>query len=233
MSDANDSPPERQRPASRYSAFVGVAFLVLIVVAAINAFRTNEGGVLGAGAAEAGRPLPEFAVPELVDGEDADANVFQDDCETAQDPCPADARRTPACEVDLPNVIRVCDLFDKPLVISFWFSSPDDCPPTQDSVDAAARRYRSQVNFLSVAVRGEREQLSDLVAERGWTVPVGWDRDGAVSNLYRVGVCPTVAFALPGGILREARIGTEELESERLEQSIERLIEASERGPGR
>jgi hypothetical protein len=229
MSDGDDPRAGRQRPASRYSAFVGVAFLVLIVVAAINAFRTDDSGVLGAGAAEAGKPLPEFAVPKLIGGADADANIYQEDCETAQDPCPPDARQTPACEVELPNVIRVCDLFDKPLVISFWFSSPDDCPPTQDSVDAAARRYRNRVNFLSLAVRGERDQLSSLVAERGWTLPVGWDRDGAVSNLYRVGVCPTVAFVLPGGVLREARIGTDELEAERLEQSIERLIAASQR----
>ena len=32
-------------------------------------------------------------------------------------------------------------------------------------------------------------------------MPVGYDRDGAVSDLYRVGGCPTVAFAYPGGIL--------------------------------
>ena len=45
-------------------------------------------------------------------------------------------------------------------------------------------------------------------------MPVGYDADGAVSNLYRVGVCPTVAFAYPGGILREAKIGSEELTEE-------------------
>ncbi len=229
MSDEGDSRAEGRRPSSRYSIFVGIAFLALIAVAALNTFRSNEGGVLGADAAEAGAPLPEFAVPELLGGEDADANIFQDDCETSENPCPDEARRTPACRVDLPRVIRVCDLFDRPLVLSFWFSNPKDCPPTQDAVDEAARRYRDRVNFLSLAVRGDRAELSEIVAERGWTLPVGWDRDGAVSNLYRVGVCPTVAFVYPGGILREARIGTEELVEARLDRGIERLIAASKR----
>ncbi len=221
------------RPPSRYSVFVGIAFLALIAIAAFDTFRSEEGGVLGAGAAETGTKLAEFAVPELIGGADADANVFQNGCETSERPCPADARRTAACAVDLPHVIRVCDLFDRPLVISFWFTDPDDCPPTQDSVDGAARDYRGEVNFLSLAVRGDREQLVELVRERGWTLPVGWDRDGAVSNLYNVGVCPTVAYVLPGGILSEALIGVEELEPARLERSIERLIERSKRAAER
>ena len=218
----------RSRGPSRYSVFVGIAFLALIAIAAFNTFRSEEGGLLGAGGAEPGTELPEFAVPELIGGADADANVFQNGCETSERPCPADARRTSACAVDLPNVIRVCDLFNRPLVISFWFSDPDDCPPTQDHVDAAARRYRGKVNFLSLAVRGDREQLAELVRERGWALPIGWDRDGAVSNLYSVGVCPTLAFVLPGGVLSEALIGVDELEPARLQRSIERLVKASD-----
>ena len=230
MTGDTDSSSSKRRPSSRYSAFVGLAFIALIVIAAINTFESNEGGVLGADETQVGEPLPEFAVPELIGGEDADANVYQDDCESSEVPCPADEQRTPACEVDVPNVIRICDLFDRPLVLSFWFSTPADCPPTQDVVDNAARRYGGRVNFLSLAVRGDREELADIVAGRGWELPVGWDRDGAVSNLYRVGVCPTVAFVLPGGILSEARVGSDELDQRQLDAAIERLIRESERG---
>lgn len=230
MTGDTDSSSSKRRPSSRYSAFVGLAFIALIVIAAINTFESNEGGVLGADERQVGEPLPEFAVPELIGGEDADANVYQDDCESSEVPCPADEQRTPACEVDVPNVIRICDLFDRPLVLSFWFSTPADCPPTQDVVDNAARRYGGRVNFLTLAVRGDREELADIVAERGWELPVGWDRDGAVSNLYRVGVCPTVAFVLPGGILSEARVGSDELDQRQLDAAIERLIRESERG---
>jgi hypothetical protein len=229
MNEEGDSGSDERRPSSRYSTFVGLAFLVVAVIAAVNTFGGDEGGVLGAGEAEIGAPLPEFAVPELIGGEDADANVFQDDCESSQIPCPADEQRTPACQVDVADVIRICDLFERPLVLSFWFSTPAECPPTQDVVDQAARRYRDRVNFLSLAVRGDREDLSRIVTERGWDLPVGWDRDGAVSNLYRVGLCPTVAFVLPGGILSEARIGSDELDRRQLDAAIEGLIHESER----
>ncbi|HEX5956657.1 MAG TPA: hypothetical protein VFY37_12025 [Solirubrobacterales bacterium] len=229
MTGDTDGSSSKRRPSSRYSAFVGLAFIALIVIAAINTFESNEGGVLGADETQVGEPLPEFAVPELIGGEDADANVYQDDCESSEVPCPADEQRTPACRIDVPNVIRICDLFDRPLVLSFWFSTPAECPPTQDAVDNAARRYGGRVNFLSLAVRGDREELADIVAERGWELQVGWDRDGAVSNLYRVGVCPTVAFVLPGGILSEARVGSDELDQRQLDVAIERLIRESQR----
>ena len=38
-------------------------------------------------------------------------------------------------------------------------------------------------------------------------MPVGYDRDGAVAGLYRVGGCPTFAYAYPGGTLQSASIG--------------------------
>jgi hypothetical protein len=220
---------ERLRSTSRYSLWVGLAFIALAVIATLNTIRTDDDGVLGTDATEAGTPLPEFAVPKLIGGPEGDANIFQDDCETAENPCPADQQRTPACRIELEGAIRVCDLFDRPLVLSFWFSTPSDCPPTQDAVDDAYRRYRGEVNFLSVAIRGEREELADTVRERDWSLPVGWDRDGAVSNLYRVGVCPTVAFALPGGILSEARIGADELTPALLSEAIQRLRAESRR----
>ncbi len=43
--------------------------------------------------------------------------------------------------------------------------------------------------------------MQGLIDERGWTHPIGLDPDGALSNLYRVGGCPTFVYAFPGGIL--------------------------------
>ena len=220
---------ERRAPGSRYSIYVGIAFLIVIVIATANTLSTRDDGILGASATEAGEPLPEFAVPELLGATEGDANVFQDDCETSSNPCPEEDQRTPACQVDLPEVIRVCDLFDKPLVISFWFTGGADCVPTQDVVDRVGRRYDDRVNFLSINVRDDRDKARGIVTEHGWEIPVGWDADGAVSNLYRVGGCPTVAFALPGGLMSEAKIGIDELTEERLVADVERLISASER----
>lgn len=222
---------DRERPGSRYPTIVGLVFLAVVAYAAFNTIRTDEGSLLGTDPGDRGAPLQEFAVPDvradLDEGEPLDANIFQDDCETSQNPCPADAQRTPACRIESPDAIRVCDLFDRPLALSFWFTRGADCLPAQDEFDAVARRYAGRVNFLSVNVRDELEEVRRIVAERGWSVPVGWDRDGAVSNIYRVGVCPTVALAYPGGILHEAFIGSEGLGEARLAAELDELLRAS------
>jgi thiol-disulfide isomerase/thioredoxin len=226
----NDESDQRTfRPGSRYSTFVGIAFLIVVVVAAVNTFSSEEGGILGTDDDDAGMPLPEFAVPELLGSLEGDANVYQDDCETSETPCPESESRTPACQIESKGAIRICDFFDRPLVLSFWFTRGADCLPTQDDFDALARRYRDRVNFVSINVRDDRDEARAIVTERGWEVPVGYDADGAVSNLYRVGVCPTVAFVYPGGILRDAKIGSEELSLEQMQAEIEALIEESKR----
>jgi thiol-disulfide isomerase/thioredoxin len=223
-------PAERQRPAPgrRYSTFVGMAFLVLIVVATLNTIRTNSGGVLGVTEGDRGMPLPEFAVPDARTGRlDRDANIAQDDCATSQNPCPPDARRASACQIPRQGAIRVCDFFDRPLVLSFWFTRVADCLPTQDALDRIARRYRGRVNFLSIDVRDDPAAVREIVSERGWSMPVGYDRDGAVSDLYRVGGCPTVAFAYPGGILAFAEIGDDVDSAPQIASETERLLRLS------
>jgi len=129
----------------------------------------------------------------------------------------------------VPGAIRVCDLFNRPLVISFWFTKGANCLPTQDLVDQAARRYRGRVNFLSIDIRDDPGTVRQIVSDHGWTMPVGYDRDGAVSDLYRVGVCPTLAFAYPGGILGFEKIGTGELSATMLNADLQRLLRESGR----
>jgi thiol-disulfide isomerase/thioredoxin len=227
MAEQDSSKPKSSRSASRYSLFVGLAFLLVIVVATVNTFKTRDDGILGTGDVDQGAPLPQFAVPVL-DGSDAkDGNIFQDNCGSSSNPC--DDPRTPACEIPVANAIRVCDDFDKPLVISFWFMKGADCLPTQDVVDAVAKRFEGKVNFLSIDVRDDPAEAHDVVVQRGWTIPVGYDADGAVSNLYRVGGCPTVAFAYPGGIFAEAKLGAGVLTEQSLTADVEKLISASDK----
>jgi thiol-disulfide isomerase/thioredoxin len=227
--DGGSEQGERPSAPARYSLVVGVAFIAVIVVATLNTLRTDSGGILGTDNGELrGKRLPEFAVP-TIPGPDADANVTQDDCAVAEDPCPPDEQRTTACQITAAHAIRICDLFDKPLVISFWFTNPGGCPATQDSVNAVAQRFRGRVNFLSIAIRGDAGEIQEIAREQGWTIRLGWDRDGAVANLYRVGVCPTVAFAFPGGTFAGAEIGEGRVRRPALTASVRRLIERSRR----
>jgi hypothetical protein len=218
------------RPGARYVGFVGLAFLVLIGIATYNTIRTASGGLLGVSAAVRDRPLPEFAVPNIHGGPNADANIFQDDCASSANPCPAGERRPSACRIPRGlGAIRVCDLFDRPLVISFWFLKGASCLSTQDTVDAVARRFHGRVNFLSIDVRDDIGEVRRTVAEHHWTIPVGWDRDGAVSDLYRVGGCPTVAFAYPGGVFAGAKASVDSLTRAKLTADVSDLLAASRR----
>jgi hypothetical protein len=208
----------------RYSIVVGLLFAAVVVIAVLNG-TGGGGGTLGLDRQPSHWPLPEFAVPRA-DGElEGDANVAQDDCETSQLPCPPDARRTPACRVRTEGAIRVCDLFDRPSVISFWFSKGGGCVDQQDAVSDVYGRYVGRVGFLSLDILDDRSEVRDLIRERGWEMPVGFDRDGAVAGLYRVGLCPTFAYVYPGGTLQSASVG--ELTAGQLAARVEELLRAT------
>jgi hypothetical protein len=222
--DAGGPKSKPPQSSARYIIFVGVAFAALITVATINTFRNPPSGLLGVSADVKGRALPEFAVPNVRSSLVGDANIFQDDCSSSQNPCPASDARASACQVHLPGAIRVCDFFDKPLAISFWFMRGASCLPAEDAFDRVARRYGDRVGFLSIDIRDDRDAVRKVAAEHGWTVPVGWDRDGAVSDLYRVGGCPTVAFAYPGGIYASARASVDRLTVPKLSADVRGLL---------
>jgi len=217
---------QRPRPTTIYSVLVGLVFIAIVVVASINTLTTDDSGVLGA-SDEGDLPLAQFALPDARVEFDSvpDANIAQDDCGTSQIPCPESEQRSPACEVDVEGAIRVCDLFDRPLVLSFWFTRGGECEAAQDDFEGAYRSFRDRVNFLGINVKDEQSEVRDLISERGWTHPIGLDRDGALSNLYRVGGCPTFLYVFPGGILQSTSLG--ELEQAELAKRVEELIEAS------
>jgi thiol-disulfide isomerase/thioredoxin len=203
---------------------VGIAFIALIAVAGINLISTEDKGVLGA-TNEGDAPLAQFAVPDARSGVSGDANIAQDDCDSARIPCPEGSRRRPACRVEVPGAIRVCDLFDRPLVLSFWFTRGGDCEDQEDVFERAYRQYSPRVNFLAIDVRDSTSEVQKLIRERRWTHPIGLDRDGALSNLYRVGGCPTFVYAYPGGILQATSIG--QLDDADFDANVQRLITAS------
>lgn len=208
----------------RYSIVVGLFFVAVVAIAFIKGVGGDE-GTLGLEEQPERWPLPEFAVPAAAGGLEGDANIAQDDCATGSLPCPEGSRRTPACRLRTPGALRVCDLFDRPSVISFWFSKGGDCVDQQDVVDRVYARYRGRVSFLSLDIRDDREKVRELIRSRRWRMPVGYDHDGAVAGLYRVGGCPTFAYVYPGGVLQSASIGN--LDVAALGAKIDRLLGAT------
>ena len=181
-----------RRPGFNYVTVVGVAFVVVIVLALVNMLRTEDSGTVGIGDVGRGEPVPKFAVPVASSDLDGDANI---------DP-------KQACKVEGADVIRVCDYFDRPLVMSFWFTKGgSQCIDQQDVFDDVALDYKRRLGALSINVRDDRDDVRSLIEEHGWKVPAGYDRDGAVSNIYRVGGCPTFIYVRKGGVMKNATIG--------------------------
>jgi hypothetical protein len=208
----------------RYSLAVGLIFLALIVIAGIHTLNGSGGeDTLGLDKQPPRWPLPEFAVPAASGELEGDANIYQDDCGSSSLPCTD--KRVPACKITTAGAIRVCDLFNRPLVISFWFGKENRCERQQGVVSEVAARYGGRVNFLSLDVLDSRESVGELVREQDWAMPVGFDRDGAVAALYRIGLCPTFAYAYPGGTLQSASIG--ELTVGGLSHHVDELLNAT------
>lgn len=190
-------PPPPPRPSGRYTWVVGVAFLIVVVVAGANALRSSGPGARGP---EPGSKLPAFAAPLAVSDLDGDANVKQEAGDSDS------AGRRPACEVRGPGVMNVCDLWRRPLVLAFMFTRQANCEPQLDRMERVRREFRG-VNFAGVIVREPHDKARRIVREHRWGFPVALDRDGAVSNLYGIGGCPTTTFALPGGRVVRTRLG--------------------------
>jgi hypothetical protein len=206
-------PPARPPGASRYGWFVGIIVLLILAYITVNTIRTQGPG--SRGPAE-NKPLPPFAAPLALSRIDKDADV-------ATRSGHGSAAGRPACEVRGPGVFNVCDLArSSPLVLAFFVTQGgDQCRRELDAMNLLRGRF-PDVGFAAVAIRGDRGELRRLVRKRRWAFPVGYDRDGAVANLYGVAVCPTLTFAYPGGVTMTTSLGY--LSDRRLTAAVQRLV---------
>ena len=148
----------------------------------------------------------EFAVPAAAGTLEGDANVYQDDCGSASLPCPEHPPRVPACQI----TTRRRDPRLRPLR-----------PPAGDLVlvrhrkQLRARARRGQRGRRALPWSGElpvARQSSIRAARFGnWsaptagTMPVGFDRDGAVAALFQIGRLPDLRLRLSGRHAAERR----------------------------
>ena len=212
MNDDRANEAEQARRAARpYAVAVGVLFLAVIVFVSVNTISNKPIG-LGAGAA-----APKFAAPSATGTINKDANV--------------DPKK--ACNVKAPGVIRICDYFNRPLVLTAWFSRcGGHCEPQLDRVQRIRRRFPG-VAFVGLDVRDSLDKARRKVTDRGWTFPMALDRDGAVSGLYGVVVGPTTFFIYPrrrpgqSGVVRE--VVRHELDERDLVAQVQALVRASQR----
>lgn len=180
------SPP---RPAGRYMWVVGVAFVIVVAVAGLNAVRHSGGGLRGP---TVGQKLPAFAAPLATGALNGDANVKQTSGQSKQ------AGAELACQVHTPGSINSCTLSRKPLVLSVIVPGVKKCEAQLDLYQSMAARF-PKAQFAAVVSGKKRSDVAALVRRHGWTFPVAVDRDLAVFNLYRAAICPTTVFTFAGG----------------------------------
>ncbi len=171
----------------RPGLIVGVLALAAIAYISLNTLRTEGPGSRGV---PAGDELPAFAVPLALSDLEGDANVSER-----------------ACEVRGPRVLNVCELAEQgPVVLAFFAEPSERCDDQVDVIDRVRERF-PDVRFAAVAIRGDRDDLRDVIRRRGWGLPVAYDADGAVSNAYAVAICPTITFAVAGGQVVDTAFG--------------------------
>jgi hypothetical protein len=172
--------------------------MVLSVLLFVQTLPNSGEGLFGP---ERGTTLKDFATPSVRSDLEGDANV----CQKA--PCPEGAGDTPACELRSEDVVNVCELRRRPLVLTFIFDRGASCYPQVDRTE----RVKSEVDDVQFATvyfsRKERSEIRRLVEARGWTQPIGVDEDGGVVNLYGIGGCPTTIFARAGGKVADVELG--------------------------
>jgi hypothetical protein len=186
------SGPAPPRPPAGGQSFIwvlGVVGILAIAYITLNTLQTDAPGSRGV---PAGRTLPPFAVPLALSSLDGDANIA-----TRAD-SGAEGKR-PACQVRGPRVLNSCQLAERgPVVLAFVATRSERCERQIDVLERVRARFPA-VEFAAVAVRGDRGDVRRVVRSHRWRLPVGYDHDGAVANLYAVAVCPTITFARRGG----------------------------------
>jgi len=119
-----------------------------------------------------------------------------------------------APDIDLERLdgerVSLSELRGQVVVLNFWASW---CPPCRAEMPAlqALHEQRGSQGVVVLAVNStvqDREQAArDFAAEYGLTFPIGLDRDGQATRLYRVRALPSTFFIDRGGVIRRVVVG--------------------------
>jgi hypothetical protein len=178
----------KKRAAPRYGGYVGLLVILILVLITINTIVTKPNGVKGLAP---GEHLPPFAVPLAL-------GTLNGDADTATHANDGAAGRVAACQERGSQILNICELYEGAPVVLTLFVDGGSCPDVLGDEQQLSSSFPG-VRFAAVAIKGGRSQVRRLIHSRGLQMPVGLDSDGALAALYKVGTCPQVTFAYPGG----------------------------------
>lgn len=205
---ARRPPPAPVIDTRRYQRMIGLLGLTLVVVISIAFLTSRSAGTAGI---PAGQRLHLFAAPLADSTLNGDANL--------NPPC------TPARHD--PRALNLCLLLKRgPVVLGFFVLGSSTCERQVDALQALAGRF-PQIRFAAIAVRGSHAAAAAAVRSHHWTIPVAYDADGAVGQVYGIEVCPIVELAAPSGVVRNRLIGGHWSDSRTLAPRVAALARAS------
>jgi hypothetical protein len=168
----------------------GAFAVVLVAVFSVLQLTSGSGGHGDAGV-PAGAALRPFAAPLASSTLDGDANL---------DPPCAGGHHDP-------RALNTCLLVRRaPLVLAFFVTDAASCERSVDAVQALSRTV-SGVGFAAVAIHAGHASARAAVRRHGWTIPVAYDRDGALGETLGIAVCPLLELVRRGGVVARRLVG--------------------------
>lgn len=188
-----------------YRWMIAIFGLGLFVTISLLQFANHGVGTPGI---PAGKMLRSFAAPLAASTLTGDANV--------RPPCTA-AKHDP-------RALNTCLLVHRaPLVLGFFVTGSGTCERQVDALQAVSQQFPT-VQFAAVAIRASHASAAKAVRSHHWTIPVAYDRDGAVGDVYGIGICPIVELAHRGGIVADRLIGGHWTSSAALAARVRTLV---------
>ncbi len=207
-SRARRRPPPPVIDTRRYQRMIGLIGITLVVVISITFLSSHSPGTAGI---PAGTKLPFFAAPLAATNLNGDARIRPPCTEAQHDP----------------RALNICLLAKRaPLVLAFFVTGQSGCEAQVSALQSLSRRYPpSKVQFAAVAVRDDHSDTAADVRRHHWTIPVAFDADGAVGDVYGVEVCPIVELAYRGGQVKQRLIGQHWTDPALLAGPVRSLVE--------
>lgn len=146
--------------------------------------------------AEEGRAAPDFILEQPAGGTLAGISR-----------CPVSPTPTPTASTAVGCTLRLSDLQGRPVLVNFWATW---CPPCRREVPdlvRAAETYGPQgLVIVGVNLQEPDDMVVDFAEEFGITYPLVIDRDGELSDVWRLGGpvqgIPTSYFIDKTGVIR-------------------------------
>ena len=208
---AKQKPQRAERPlrspppavnTRRYQWMIGGLGLLLVLIFSVYLYAHN--GVTAPGIA-GGKRLHYFVAPLATSNLDVAANAAPH-CNPARP-----ARRG----------LNVCGR--SPLVLDLFATGAGPCVQSVDALQRISSQFPG-VQFGAVAVNASRQSTDALVRTHHWTIPVAYDVDGRLEEIYDVAVCPLIELAYRGGIVAQRLIGKTWEQPDRLASKVRQLL---------